>query len=191
MKLGNVPDESAIQGLTGGGFINNTLRWLIAVISTGFNLEHDTETSRHSTIRAMGSISERSRTVAMGDWIDVPYGTVAFTGDAAAWTVGATDVIALRYTLIGHTLKYNVYIDTTSVTVGNNFLIVPFPPGFKAAASLEKPFAYSDNGTLGTGIAQVLSGGTTIRFFTATVANWAATAANNTRVAGQFDIEIQ
>lgn len=194
MKLGSVPEESAIQGIDGGGFINNALRWMASVISTGFNLEHDTETSRHSTIKALGTIAERGRTVPMGDWINVPWGAVAFAGDAAAWTLQAADVIALKYTLIGHTLLYNFYLDATSVTAGNNYLILPLPPGFKAATSAEVPFEYSDNGTLGVGIAQVLAAttlgtGLSVRLYTATVANWAASA-NLTRVAGQVMIEI-
>lgn len=190
MKLGQPPDESAILSAPAGGAITNTLRWAYAVISAGFNLEHDTETSRHSTIRAMGSISERLRTVAMGDWIDVPFGSVVFAGNAGAWTPTASDVMALRYTLIGHTLAFNFFIATTSVAAGSSTLLLPLPPGFKAAASAEVPFTYSDNGTLGTGIARISTGESSINLFTAAGANWTA-AANNTLVSGQLLIEIQ
>jgi hypothetical protein len=189
MKLG-VPDESAIEGLTGGGFITNTLRWLASAISAGFNLEHDTETSRHSTIRATGTIAERGRTVAMGDWIAVPYGSLSFAANASAWTVQAADVVELKYTLLGHTLIYNFYFTATSVGAGSGALLLPLPPGFKSAMNVDAPFEYIDNGTTGMGTAQTSPGATIINLFTATTANWAAST-NATRVSGQLIIEIQ
>lgn len=189
MKLGQPPDESAISGSPVGWAINNTLRWYAAVISAAFNLEHDTETSRHSTIRATGTIAERGRMVAMGDWIDVPFGELAFTGDVSSWVLTGPDFMSLRYTLIGHTLVYNFFLTTASVGAGNTTLLMPLPPGFKASYAAEVPFTYSDNGTLGTGIARISSGESTVSLFTATGAAWSP-AANTTLVSGQLLIEI-
>ena len=187
MKLG-LTNEPAIQALSGG--LVNTLGNIVATVGTSFNLEHDVETDRHSTIRALGAISERGRTVAMGDWIAIPYGAVAFTSTGGSWTVGSADVASYRYTLIGHTLRLNFFLTTTSVGAGASVLLLPLPPGFKAAKSAQVPFTYDDNGTLGTGIAQIQADGTSLRLFTATAANWTASA-NATQVTGQIDVEIQ
>jgi hypothetical protein len=163
---------------------------LASAISVGFNLEHDTETSRHSTIRAIGSIFERNRTVAMGDWITIPIGSLTFAANASAWTLGLSDYVTLKYMLIGRTLFYEFYLDQTSVGAGSGALFLPLPPGFKAASTIERPLAYVDNGTLGTGTAQITVGASTFNLFTATTANWAASA-NATRVAGLLILEIQ
>ncbi len=191
MKLGQPPDEAAIEGLAGGGFINNTLRWAYGVISTGFNLEHDTETSRHSTIRATGTIAERGRTVPIGEWIDIPYGSVAFAGNGGTWTVQAADQSRYRYTLIGKTLWLDVTLLSTSVAGGVSTLLnLPMPPGFTSHASIQgMPFNYSDAGTFGTGLAQVLASTSLVRLFTAGFVVWTASV-NATDIYLKMPIEV-
>lgn len=191
MKLGQPPDEAAIAGLLGGGFISNTLRWGFGVISAGFNLEHDVETSRHNTIRALGTIAERGRTVPMGEYIDIPYGTVAFAGNGGTWTVQAADQSRYRYSLTGKTLLLEATLLTTSVAGGvSSILQLPMPPGFTSHASIQgTPFSYSDAGTAGTGLAQVLASTSVVRLFTAAFGAWTASV-NATDVYVKIPIEV-
>lgn len=191
MKL-SIHDELAIHGLTGGGFLANTFRSLVAAVSTGFNREHDVETNRHSTITATGSIAERNRTVPMGDWIAIPYGAVSFTGNGTmTWTVQAADQLRYSYMLIGHTLFLDFSFTTTSVGgVANTTLLLPLPYNYKAANSQHgTPFYYSDNGTFGIGLARVAASAQVVQLLTAGIANWTASA-NNTAMEGQLRIEI-
>lgn len=192
MKLG-VQNESAIRALDGGGYIANDLISLASVVSTGFNKEHDAETNQHATILATGSISERGRTVPMGDWTTVPYGTVPFAASGTmVWTVPSTSQNRYRYMRIGHTLFLSFAFTATSVTAPlSTQLLLPLPPGITAHASTQQsPFTYTDNGTFGVGVAQVLTGATSVSLSTASVGNWSASVAN-TGVIGQLAIEVQ
>lgn len=191
MKLGQPPDEAAIAGLPGGGFISNTLRWGFGVISAGFNLEHDVETSRHGTIKALGTIAERGRTVPIGEWIDIPYGTVGFAGNGGTWTVQAANQSRYRYMLSGKTLTLDATLLTTSVAGAvSSVLQLPMPPGFTSHVSIQgMPFTYSDAGTFGTGLAQVLASTSVVRLFRAGFGVWTASV-NATDVYVKIPIEV-
>ncbi len=192
MKLG-VQNESAIRALDGGGYIANDLISLASVVSTGFNKEHDAETNQHGTILALGSISERKRTLAMGDWADIPYGSVAFTASGTmTWTVPAASQLRFRSMLIGHTLFLGFTFSATSVSAPlSTALILPLPTGMVGHGTLqETPYIYSDNGTLGTGIAQILAGANHVNLLTATAGNWSASVGASS-VVGNLAIEIQ
>jgi len=65
-----------------------------------------------------GTIRERQRTVALGEWINVPYNAGNYTGLGGTWTVSAGAILENRYTLIGKTGIY-VFILNASTTDGN------------------------------------------------------------------------
>ncbi len=190
MKLG-LQNEPEIEALSGG--LAQTLRDNVSATSAAFNREHDTDTDRHGTITALGTIAERGRTVPMGEWIDVPYGSVAFTASGTmVWGVAAADQLTYRYMLVGKTLWLSFAFTTTSVTAPlNTVLQLALPPGFTAANTLVgTPYWYSDNGTEGIGLAQVLANTSIVRLFILGSGNWTASV-NNTAMEGQIMVAIQ
>lgn len=188
MKLG-LTNEPAIQALSWE--LSQTLLNNVAATSTAFNLEHDVETDRHATIRATGTISERARTVPMGEWINIPYGTVGFTGNGGGWTVDVADVSRYRYMLVGKTLTLDATFLGTTVAGGvSTILQLPMPLGFTSHASIQGiPFSYSDAGTFGTGLAQVLASTAIVRLFTAGLVVWTASV-NATDIYVKIPIEV-
>jgi len=101
-----------------------------------------------------GQLKERARTVALGEWIDIPYAAGNYT--PAAWVVAAGDQLTLSYTLIGRTCILNFRLETMSVTTAQTELALtlpaaitavgqnPFVPiaGMSAGAALTAPCAY-------------------------------------------------
>src|SRR4029434_10014963 len=59
---------------------------------------------------------EKSRTAAMGHWIDVPFNAANFQGlGGNTWTVTAGNITANFYTLIGKTLIWTLWISSSTI----------------------------------------------------------------------------
>jgi hypothetical protein len=189
--LGRQPDRSTdrLRGLA--GWIAMTFNQLVGAISTAYHTEHNDDDT-HKTIHASGSIAERKRTTAMGDWIAVSYLATDFTASAGTWTVGAGDVGSFRYMLVGTTLTVAFYLETTSVSATPAALYLKVPGNFKIARQIFNTFAYDDNGVLGIGVAQVAPAAPTLIGLYNDVRGTAlwAVAVNTTAVAGQISFEV-
>jgi hypothetical protein len=90
--------------------------------------------TRAGGIAATGSFAERGRGVALGDWTDLAFSASNFAAlGGGTWTVNAAAVLRNRYTLIGRTLIWNIYVAWTagsSVVAGTVTGLViagPFP----------------------------------------------------------------
>lgn len=100
---------------TGGGWIAKQITEMVAQIAGTFDREH-TDDGTHKTITASGSVSERGRTIAMGEWIPIPFNAGNFTASGSmTWTVAATNVTALKYMLVGKTCFVLFNLVQTSV----------------------------------------------------------------------------
>lgn len=116
-------------------------------------------------------VFERGRTVPMGEWISVPFNAANFTASGAMiFTVTAAQVTTFRYTLIGKTAIFAVFIAGASVTgTPDTFLRVTIP--FTAASTVLTSIPYLLS-AWDTGFAQVDGGGNYISFLTRGAAPW-------------------
>lgn len=94
-----------------------------AWVSTPFAL------SRLGDATIARDLYEKGRPSPIGHWIDVPYSAANFTGSGSmTWTVSADNVSVNRYTLIGHTLLWTLFLSGSSLsgTAGVSLsLVVP------------------------------------------------------------------
>lgn len=117
---------------------------------------------------AGGTIKERGRTTAMGEWIAVSFSAGNFDAiSTAEWTVDSGDVDSNRYMLVGKTLWWNLRVGSTTVVSGDeglDYLIATIPGGFTANATSAVAAAYlNDNGTVRSGLVEAISGTTEVR----------------------------
>lgn len=143
-------------------------------------------------ISSDGTITERNRSFAMGEWTSIAYSAPNFTSSSGTWTVDSGDQITYAYTLIGKTMHIMIDLQTTSVSAAMAELRVAVPTGATIAKSTSNSIYYTDNGTTGTGVVFATSGLTYLicRRFSTTLGNWNAST-NNTSVRFQITIEIQ
>jgi hypothetical protein len=115
-------------------------------VTAGYTVQHNDDDT-HATITATGPISERGRTVPMGEWIDPPFDANWFTvtGAGNSWVVSAPTVVSqfyrVSYTLIGKTMFLNVNITNSKLTIatGVNQISVAVPPGYRIAGTFASP----------------------------------------------------
>ena len=82
-----------------------------------------------------GTVTERGRSVALGEWIDIPYNAANFRGyGSMIWTVEAADHIAYYYTLVGKTLWLQWSFGPTTLSgTASTLVYIKLPAGFVAA----------------------------------------------------------
>ena len=133
--------SAMIKAIPGGQSISDSIDRLIASITAGYNVQHNADDT-HATITATGSISERGRTVPMGEWINPTFDASAFTvsGAGNSWTVPAPlangYIAPISYMLVGKTMFLSVGITgSTLVASGSptNVLRVQIPDKFQSA----------------------------------------------------------
>lgn len=191
MRIGNW--ESAIRGLPGGNFIVEALTTINASVMGGYHIEHGVD-DRHSTIRATGSIAERSRTIAMGVAYAVPFVPGNFTGfGTMGWTVTAGTVVTFIYDLVGMMMTLSFDLRLTTVTVSGGLtaaLQIKIPDGWYAAYSVRNKIHILDNAVATTGYITSAANSNLLSVFRTDGANWTASAAA-TSIAGQIRIPIR
>ncbi len=192
MRIGNW--ESAIRGLPNGNYIIEALTTIFASVMGAYHQEHDTQTDRHTTINALGSIAERSRTIALGVPYVVPFVPGNFTGfGTMIWTVVAANVVTFIYDLVGMSMNLSFDIRSTTVTVSGGLtaaLQIKIPDGWFAAYTVRSLVDISDNGVKTTGYMVATANSNILFVFRTDNANWTA-AAGTTNIAGQIRIPIR
>jgi hypothetical protein len=116
-------------------------------------------------LKISGDYYEKSRTVPMGTWVDVPFSAANFGGlSGLTWTVAAGNVSLNHYRLIGKSFRWNLTI--TGSTIGGTpgpylKLVAPTGVGFAKegdggarvqcadAAGPQGAFAYASPGNGG------------------------------------------
>ena len=147
----NEDDQTSQRSL--GGWIALTFNQLVASLTAGYHIEHNANDS-HSTIHATGTISERGRLVAIGDWQAVPFNAANFTGGGTqTWTVTAATQITFSYSLTGTTLAFQIKLAGTSVGgVPNTTLRIMLPVAYANPRQQFGTFHFVDNGVHGIGL---------------------------------------
>lgn len=86
-----------------------------------------------NTVRLTGSIFERNRSVALGEWQNVPFVASDYFGTGGlVLTVGAGDIVS-KYTLIGRTMHWQLKISAGDLTgTASNAIYVKIPGGMLA-----------------------------------------------------------
>ena len=144
------------------------------------------------SVASTDGYAEHDRSVNLGDWQTVRFLAGNFTASGGNnWTLTSGDQSRFAYTLVGHTMTVAFRFDTTSVSGISATLSVTIPDGYVSAAVNAGTIAFSDNGTLGSGVVAVTAGGTTLNFTkdVAATGTWAV-AANTTAIYGTFSFEV-
>lgn len=166
------------------------LRIVLSSIATTWSIEH-TDQGAHGAITCT-SVTEQGHEAAMGVWVAVPflatdYGT---SGGGTSWTVQLADMVTNRYSVVGNTMTYALWLDTTTVGGTPSYLTVPVPGGYKATSQMAGHIQISDNGTWTAG--QMFIGAVYGQIIYLARADNAALAAatNNTYVRGTVTFEV-
>ena len=144
-------DLTALADRSGGGWIAEGLNGIIAAILAGYHTQHN-QNDTHATITATGSVSERSRTTAMGVWIPVSFLATNFGAQTGTWTVTAAQQVAFAYMLVGTTMFLSWHLSITTTSGTPTYLSLVLPGNALATRVQFGTFAYNDNGTKSTGV---------------------------------------
>jgi len=83
---------------------------------------------RAGNLSMAGSVAERGRAAAMGEWTNIPFNAADFsTSGGLTWTVAAGNLVAWRYMLMGRTCFLHCDIANTTLTGAGQQLIVKLP----------------------------------------------------------------
>jgi len=97
------------------GLMRKELDQFAATLLGHLSKEHKSD-GTHKNITAdsltvTGGVRERGRPGAMGEWIPAPFSAANFVAQGGGvWTVGPAAVLRNRYTLIGSTCVWGVYL---------------------------------------------------------------------------------
>jgi len=111
--------------------------------------------NRAGNFFASGVVTERNRTVPMGEWINIPFVASNFYSDAPGmtWTVAAGDILTNRYMLIGKTLFWHFYVSTSTLGGTISYYVrMVLPNNYMGASHLTHPIGYFDNNPIKLGI---------------------------------------
>jgi Collagen triple helix repeat (20 copies) len=142
------------------------------------------------------NVYEKGRSTPIGHWIDIPFNAGNFFGlGGMVWTLGSAAIFRNRYTVIGKTLIWSIYIswfsgsNTLSGTASNN-INISSPGGFNIVTNQIVGIDY----TAGIGGMVALAGtyinaaGSYIQIFKADQANYALTDVPGIVFTGTFEI---
>ena len=168
------------------------LHQISAAVQGGYHRQHNVDDT-HGTIIATGTVTEKSRSKAMGYWTSIlPLPATSFNGNAAAWTVSVADQLLLHYMLIGETCFLQFDLVNTTVVAGNVYLAITLPTALlpaslvPASSNMSNSCEISDNGTFVAGFSQAVIASTglgELRILRHDLANFAA-ATDATTVRG-------
>lgn len=157
--------------------------------SSGFGLNHRAR-GYFSDFDASNGLSERGRTVKLGEWTAVAYNAANFTASSGTWTVDSGDQVTYAYAIVGKAITVSFTIVGTDVSATPAELRIAIPGGFTAARRMDSAVWLVNAGTREVGQAIVDAAGTYIRFLRSAAGNFSTTAADDTTVAGQITFEV-
>jgi hypothetical protein len=164
-----------------------SLEGVSSAASTGWTLT--------GSLATTSTISERSRSTPLGEWIPVTFAAGNFSAATGNWTLQSGDQVTFAYTLIGKTMTVLFQFDGTDTSAITGTLGVLIPGGNTAARRTQVVTQTIDNGGAAQAGVAFVSAGSTVIQFQSTVAGggFANTGgvANNTYVRGQITFEIQ
>ena len=111
---------------------------------------------------ATGAITERGRTVPMGEWISIPYSAANFSATGGTWTVEAGDYIRCEYTLIGKTAILSFWFDDTTVSGTATELLMTLPAVLTCSAFPFTAMVGSSGTTMLSTLCVTMNSGTSV-----------------------------
>lgn len=174
------------------GFIAQTFNQLVSGVTAGYHIEHAADDT-HGNIHAL-TISERARTIPLGEWITPVFQPTDFSTVAVGtWTVTSANLARFAYTLVGKTMTVAVYIVSSTITGGTpSFLTIKIPGGYKSAAYTFNACCVANAGTRAVGYLGVNPTTATdqgLIYIDSGTGSWSL-AANNTSVFGELSFEV-
>jgi hypothetical protein len=120
--------------------------------------------SRQGSLALSGDVTEKNRTTPMGHWLDVPFNPANFAASGGmTLTVAAGNIAVNRYTLIGKTLIWNLYITNATLSGASDIALYLYPPaGFTYPATAQVMGMINLAGGWGTALVAVGGGYLTI-----------------------------
>ena len=156
----SLPYREQVRAGREPGWIAESFNNLVSQLTKAYHTQHNADDT-HGTITATGSVTERSRDVAIGEWTAVNFTATDFTSSLGTWTVSSSTLLGFAYTLVGLTMTVSWQVDqSTLATTASPVLYVKLPAMAQAARTQFGTFAYDDNGTLGIGVWEVRTAGT-------------------------------
>lgn len=132
--------------------------------------------------KTTGTVTERNRSVAMGEEVPVTFASGNYTASTGNWTLTSPDQEAFSYSLVGKTMYLVIVIDFSTVSATPTELRMAIPGGFTASSYNVWTITYSDaGGAVAHGRAYVNPGDSTIKFLKIGAANW-STSTDTTAV---------
>jgi len=125
---------------------NQRIRFDFVNDSEGANVGSTVEVDRN------GAIYERSRTIAMGEWVSLPNSAADYTSGVGGSSFTLVAQYYRGYTIIGKTMIYSAHFDAT-IAGATNIVYVALPPGYTALGYTSGTFIYASGvvGPVGTG----------------------------------------
>ncbi len=140
------------------GWARRAINDVMTAVTSGYHTQHNPDDT-HGTITATGSITERGRSMPMGNWVDQVFSTTDFTAlpTSSKFTVrteSATgDVQNFAYSLVGRTMLITFALDTAQISgAAAATLRIALPAHALLNRKAASTFTYNDNGTQGTGM---------------------------------------
>lgn len=153
-----------------------------------------TASAASGNITSAGTIKERGRSTAVGEWISPAFDASIYSASTGTWTVDSGDVVGLSYTLVGLTMTLAFYFDSTTTAAGPSVnLRFKIPGGFSASQRIRVPITIKSNGgAVSSGTAQVLATSDTVFLYTAldtSASSW-ADGTNNNDIIGEITFPV-
>ena len=142
-----------------------------------------------ANIIASGTIKERGRTIAIGDWTAIPFSAANFTASSGNWTVALAGQVTLAYIIIGKTITLTFYIDgVTSASTAETRIALP--AGIVPTRTMQSSILGIDAGQTVGAVCYVTAGVSylTCRKYTTSLGSWQASGVNGVR--GQISFEF-
>lgn len=145
-----------------------------------------------SILSVTGGYKERSRSVPMGEFTDVPFDAGNFTASGSmTWTVQSTDVVTFAYALVGKLITINFTLDQTSIGgTASNALQIAIPGGFTSAKAFYALIQLNEGSGAVVAQARVTVGGSVIQIFKMDSTTNFALTTNTTYVRGSLAFAI-
>ncbi len=173
MRVGLPYLEQIRQLVPEGGWVSKTVSDIVAAITSGYHTQHNADDS-HGTITASGSISERGRTVAMGDWSDQAFSAALFVGSGVmTWTVSSTTFGHYHYMRVGSTVWIDVRVNGAALAgTADLGLRVTLPANLLVARDYNGAYHYINGAAAAGGVWEAVAGDTYITLYKADLSNW-------------------
>jgi hypothetical protein len=109
--------------------MNSTQLLVIDVLDDASGIVARSYVNRGGDVGAWRDLYEKQRTTPLGHWITVPYNAANFTAATGSWTVTSGQVVVNKYTRMGRTLIWTLYLSGSTLSASTSAAYVLLPAG--------------------------------------------------------------